>query len=49
MVTALENQIDGSPSIPINGSTAAFPVPLALATLSVGPAITGAPKSSPDL
>jgi alpha-mannosidase len=37
LVTALETQIDGSPRLPINKSTVAFPVPLALATLSVGP------------
>jgi alpha-mannosidase len=37
LVTALENQIDGSPPLPINNSTLSFPVPLALATLSVGP------------
>jgi alpha-mannosidase len=37
LVTALEDPIAGSPVLPINDSTVAFSVPLALATLCVGP------------
>lgn len=37
LVTALETPIDGSQPIPIKTSAVAFPVPLALATLRVGP------------
>jgi hypothetical protein len=45
LVTALETSIDGSQPIPIDNSTVTFTVPLALATLCVGPgAITTNPQ-----
>jgi alpha-mannosidase len=44
LVTALETSIDGSQPVPINNSTVAFPVPLALATLRVGPVSPTSPK-----